>query len=217
MSDGLAIRVALACLLAGTVIPAPAAEGPQIGRMFFSPAQRAQLDIARTQRARATLATENTEEAAQPVAQIITYDGLVRRADGSSTVWINSRPINSSDPAGPVIVGRVRPDGGVSLQMPQSGRTVDLKPGQSVELLSGQIEERFARKPAPPEPRPAAKPEGKSDARAEAKSTPPATVDAARAGRERERERVDEVITRAMQEKGAKPPAAPSAGADIPR
>lgn len=211
----------IACLLAAATMPAAAAEAPQVGRMFFTPTQRAQLDVARAQRARATLATENTEEAATaaPVAQSLTYDGVVRRADGSTTVWINSRPVNPKDPAGPVIVGRVRADGGVSLQMPQSGRTVDLKPGQSVELLSGQIEERFARKPAPPEPKPAAKPEAKGEARAQAKGAPTAPVDGARAEREREdqeRQRVDEAVARALQEKsGAKPPVAP--GAENPR
>jgi hypothetical protein len=204
-------------------MPAPAAEAPQIGRMFFTPTQRAQLDVARAQRARVTLATEKTEEvlATQPVPQTLTYDGVVRRADGSTTVWINSRPVNPKDPAGPVIVGRVRADGGVSLQMPQSGRTVDLKPGQSVELLSGQIEERFVRKPAPPEPKPAAKPEAKGEARAEAKGAAPAPVDAARAEREREdqeRQRVDEAVARALQEKGgARPPATTGAGAENPR
>ena len=130
--------------------------------MFFTPAQRAQLDVARTQRARTTLATEKTEEVvttAAPVPQTITYDGVVRRSDGKSTVWINSRPVNDKEPAGGAfIVGRIHADGAVSLQVPQSGRSVNLKPGQSIELLSGAIEERFARKPVPPEPKPAAKP-----------------------------------------------------------
>jgi hypothetical protein len=202
--------------------PKPRADEP-VGRMFFTPAQRAQLDIARTQRARVTLATEKTEEVATaaPVPQTLTYDGVVRRADGSSTVWINSRPVNPKDPAGPVIVGRVRADGGISLQMPQTGRTVDLKPGQSVELLSGQIEERFARKPAPPEPKPAAKAEAKGETRAEAKGAPTAPAEGARAEREREdreRQRVDEAVTRALQEKGgSSPPAATGAGGDNPR
>src|SRR5688572_28667278 len=75
----------------------PAAKSPlPLGRMFFTPAQHTQLDVARTQRARTTLATEQTEEApttAAPVAQSITYDGMVRRSDGKSTVFLNSRPV----------------------------------------------------------------------------------------------------------------------------
>ena len=152
--------------------------------MFFTPAQRAQLDVARIQRARTTLATEKTEEVvtAAPVAQSITYDGVVRRSDGKTTVWLNSRPVNDKEPAGAVVVGRIRPDGGVSLQMPQSGRTVELKPGQSIELLSGAIEESFSRRPAAqPEPKPAPKPAP------DAKAAKPA-ANPGRAGEERDRE-----------------------------
>jgi len=141
--------------------PAAARAPEPLGRLFFTPAQRARLDVARTQRTRATLATDKTEEiATAPVPQTITYDGAVRRSDGKSTVWLNSRPVHDKEPAGAaIIVGRIRPDGGVTLQMPQSGRTVNLKPGQSIELLSGAIEESFSRKPAAqPEPKPAPKP-----------------------------------------------------------
>ena len=213
------------CTLAAAAVPGPAvaqtaaprADAP-LGRMFFTPAQRAQLDIARTQRARTTLATEKTEEVvttAAPVPQTITYDGVVRRSDGKTTVWINSRAVNDKEPAGAVLVGRVGADGSVSLQMPQSGRNVELKPGQSIELLSGAVEERFARKPAAPEPvsKPAAKPE--------AKGGKPAAPDSARAERERdeqEQRRVDEAVERALQEKGgAKPPATAAGPAANPR
>lgn len=190
----------IACLLPAAM-PAAAAEAPQVGRMFFTPTQRAQLDVARAQRARATLATENTEEAATaaPVAQSLTYDGVVRRADGSTTIWINSRPVNPNDPAGPVIVGRVRADGGVSLQMPQSGRTVDLKPGQSVELLSGQIEERFARKSAPPEPKPAVKPVPETKPTARSAVSERARPEDERRGEDREQTRPEEAAGRTSQ------------------
>ena len=78
--------------LAAAQAPKPAEE--PLGRLFFTPAQRAQLDVARKQRARTTLATERAEEAtsAAPTPQTITYDGVVQRSDGKSTVWINSRP-----------------------------------------------------------------------------------------------------------------------------
>lgn len=157
--------------------PAKPASEP-LGRMFFTPAQRASLDVARSQRARTTLATEKTEEVATaaPVPQTITFDGMVRRSDGKSTVWINNRPINENEQAGAaVIVGRVRADGGILLQMPQSGRSVELKVGQSIELLSGAIEESYARKPPAPAPEttPGAKPAP------EAKGVKPAGPEAA--------------------------------------
>src|SRR5574340_1401581 len=69
---------------------APAAE--PLGRFFFTPAQRAQLDGARTQKSRAALSSEKSEENATP--GILTYSGAVRRSDGKSTVWINNQAIN---------------------------------------------------------------------------------------------------------------------------
>ena len=189
--------------------------------MFFTPSQRAQLDVARTQRARTTLATEKTEEVvttAAPVAQSITYDGVVRRSDGKTTVWLNSRPVNDKEPAGAVVVGRIRADGGVTLQMPQSGRTVDLKPGQSIELLSGAVEEAFSRKPVTPlEPKPAAKPA--AEAKPTAKPASPDRAAEERNREEREQRRVEEAVSRALQESaGAKPGAtAPPPPAERPR
>ncbi len=225
MSDAVLKRLVVVCALAAVpgqaaaqAVPATppatpvAAKPPQpLGRMFFTPAQRAQLDVARTQRARTTLATEKTEEVltAAPVAQSITYDGMVRRSDGKSTVFLNSRPVHDKEPAGAVVVGRIRADGGVSLQMPQSGRTVELKPGQSIELLSGAIEESFSRKPtAQPEPKPAPKPV--PDAKAAAKS------DRAREERDREdRERQLDDAARAVRDAATTKPSA--AAPEAPR
>lgn len=148
------LTIVLFCALAVPAAPAGAQEN--VGRLFFTPSQRASLDVARSQRARNTLATERAEEQAAPVAQTLTYGGMVRRSDGKSTVWINNRPVNDNEPAGSAVVGRVRPDGSVSLQVPQSGRSVELKPGQSIELLSGAIEESYSRKPVQPDVKPAA-------------------------------------------------------------
>lgn len=199
-----------------TAAPAPAKPGAEpLGRMFFTPAQRASLDVARQQRARTTLATEQTEEVtnAAPVPQTITFDGMLRRSDGKSTVWINNRPVNENEQAGgAVVVDRVRPDGGISLQVPQTGRSVELKVGQSIELLSGTIEEPYSRKPAAtapePKPKPAAKPA------AGASGAKPAAPEAAAAGQnreDRERQRVEGALRALQQAAGAKPP--PAAGA----
>lgn len=137
-------RLGLACLLAALTTPVAAAD-PAIGRLFFTPSQRTSLDIARSQRTRATVATEQTQEVVQPVPQTITYDGVVRRSDGQSTVFINNRPVHgpNTPDGGPTIVRRVGPDGSVTLEVPQSSRQVDLKVGQSVEVLSGSIGDSY--------------------------------------------------------------------------
>lgn len=139
------MRLALACVLVVLAAPLVAAD-TSLGRLFFTPAQRASLDVARSQRTRVTVATERTEEVAQPVPQTVTYGGMVRRSDGRTTVWLNDRTVeDKKSSGGPAIVRQVRPDGAVTLEVRQSSRRVDLKVGQSVEVLSGSIEDGLRR------------------------------------------------------------------------
>ena len=109
------------CLVMAAVAGPAVAADPPIGRLFFTPAQRASLDVARSQRTRAAVATERTEQLVveQPVPQTITYGGMVRRSDGQTTVWINDRAVDGRDAAdGATIIRRVGPDGAVTLEVP---------------------------------------------------------------------------------------------------
>ena len=149
-------------ILAVAALAAPAAPGAEpLGRLFYTPAQRAQLDTARAQRRKATVASE--QEAAAPVPEVLTYDGMVRRSDGKTTVWINNRAINDGRPAGSLpFTSTLRPDGSVKLGVAQTDRSVDLKVGQSAEIVSGTITEPYGR--ASPGSAPAAKRPTKPDA-----------------------------------------------------
>ena len=123
--------------------PASLAAEP-LGRLFFTPAQRAELDAARREKNRIPPAAEPGQRAALP--ERVTYDGMVRRSDGRSTVWINNRAIDDGKAAGGLpAASRVRPDGSVRLVIPESGRPIDLKVGQSVEIISGTIAEPYHR------------------------------------------------------------------------
>ena len=185
--------------LAAAAMPAPASAAQQgqerLGRLFFTPAQRSSLDVARSQRARATLSTETDQEAA-PASQTITYGGLIRRDDGRTTVWLNNQPVRDTDPAGAgTVVTRVRPDGRITLQAPQSARSVELKPGQSVELLSGTIEEGYSRRALSqpdPKPKPGTKPA------ADATKGKPSPSDVAKAAEQEREERQQQVIEDAV-------------------
>ena len=206
------------CALAITALPAPAsaAQSEPLGRMFFTPAQRSSLDVARSQRARAAVATENPDQEASPSAQTITYGGLIRRDDGQTTVWLNSQAVRDTDPSGAgAVVTRVRPDGRITLQAPQSSRSVDLKPGQTVELLSGRIEEGYSRRPLS-EPDPRVKPGAKPAA--DARKGKPAPAEAARAAEdareERQQQVIEDAVSRAIVDTiNARPAAPPPAAA----
>ena len=121
----------------------PAAE--TVGRFFFTPTERAQLDLARAQNRTPQL--KPTEPAdTGPAPQVLTYSGIVRRSDGKSVLWLNNRPVDEKEAlAGFAVKGRIHSDGGVTVQVPQTGRSIDLKVGQSVELNSGTVAEGIVR------------------------------------------------------------------------
>lgn len=140
---------------AQTEVNAPASAQPPIGRLFFTPAEREQLDVARSQRKPApqpSAAAERVEAA--PTTQSVTYGGIVRRSDGRSMLWINNRLVDEKDALkGLSLKGRVKSDGSVTLRVPQTGGSIDVKVGQSVELQTGRVAE--ARK-SPPDAQPPA-------------------------------------------------------------
>ena len=115
------------------------ASAADIGRLFFTPAERAQLDMARTHKKAPAVAVSD-EVVEKPAPQVVTYGGLVRRSDGKSMLWLNDRLLDEKE-AFAGLKGRVRSDGAVTLQAPQSNEAIEVKVGQSVELRSGKIAE----------------------------------------------------------------------------
>jgi hypothetical protein len=120
-----------------------AAHGAQsIGRLFFTPNERAQLDWARTHKQRPQSVAPAEPAEVSPAPHVITYDGIVRRSDGRAILWLNSRAAEEKEAlSGLPVTGRVRPDGAVTLHVPQSGGNVDLKVGQRAELHTGKVTE----------------------------------------------------------------------------
>ncbi len=112
-----------------------------IGRIFFTPQERALLDSLRTQRAVAIKVRK------EPIPEFVTYNGIVRRSDGQATVWVNGELLTEAGlREKQSIIGRIGRNGQILLQTPQAAGTaqVRLKVGQSAELLSGRVEELYA-------------------------------------------------------------------------
>lgn len=150
--------VVLVVLMAG----AGTAAGAEFGRMFFTPAQRAALDTFRKLNIRnATVSDDDIDKDLTPppaVPEHMSVNGVVRRSDGRNTVWINQRAIGAQQAAG-IKVAPGKDDNRVKLTVPKSGHSFDLKVGQTVEILSGTIEEGYSRRAtARPEPAPADNP-----------------------------------------------------------
>ena len=84
-------QAALSCLLALLLLAggplgtgaAQAQEQQGLGRLFFSPLQRQELDRRRASNAQAATVT---------VTDFVTINGRVSRSSGKSTTWINGEP-----------------------------------------------------------------------------------------------------------------------------
>jgi hypothetical protein len=128
-------------LLAGLAVTGTAFGAQPLGRLFFTPAEREQLDIARIQK---RVPETAAMQAAEPrvSTQTITYSGIVRRSDGKSTLWLNNRPADEKNALSDLALsGRVRPDGAVTLRVPETGGSIDLRVGQRAELQTGRVVE----------------------------------------------------------------------------
>ena len=107
-------------------------EAQEIGRLFFTPDQRAQLDSRR--RARVPDKPAAAPLVASPTTRL---DGFVRRSSGRSTVWVNGEPFTESGPEA-IQPGRSS-DARVSVPVGDSGMRAQLKPGQVLDRGTGEV------------------------------------------------------------------------------
>lgn len=75
------------------------------GRLFYTPAQRAQLEAARAGNAAAARRSESAGTAP------LRFDGVVIRSDGRSTSWINGQPRPGTPGVAGLKPGQIRAEG----------------------------------------------------------------------------------------------------------
>ncbi len=162
-------RHALLSMLLCLLCAGRGAAAQDIGRLFSTPAERAVLERARRtapppagQAPAAPAATPTPAEPAYvPVEgeQILVVNGIVRRSgSGRETTWIDSVAHTGPERlAGGARLVRGSDASRVALTL-RSGRSVSLKPGQTVDALTGKVSEVY-QPAAVPKPRPAAQPE----------------------------------------------------------
>ena len=126
------MRLALA-LVAVLLICLPA-RAQELGRLFFTPDQRAALDARR--RARVPDKPTPVPIVASPTTRL---DGYVRRSDGRATVWVNGAALDDTGAGAPRIDPRRGTDASVSLPVGDSGARARLKPGEVLDRGSGEV------------------------------------------------------------------------------
>ncbi len=102
-----------------------AVSAQELGRLFFTPEQRAALDARR--KARVPDKPAATPAVVSPTTRL---DGYVRRSDGRSTVWVNGERADDASP---------RADGRVSVTVGESDVRVPLRPGEELDRGSGEV------------------------------------------------------------------------------
>lgn len=133
-------------LLLSALLCLPAAQGRELGKLFFTPAERAALD---RERQRSGM-PEGAANQAPAFSGNLTLDGYVRRSGGRSTVWINGQPQYGRDAGQPVrITEKTGSAGQVWIKPPDAPRSFPLKAGQVLTPASGEVRERYQLDPTP--------------------------------------------------------------------
>ena len=119
-------------LCAGVLLSAGGAGAQELGRLFFTPEQRAALDARRKARV-------PDKPAAAPVTEspLTRIDGAVRRPGGKSTVWINGEAIGETPQgAKPAQQG---PRVSVPVPVGEGEQRYDLRVGETLDRGSGEV------------------------------------------------------------------------------
>jgi hypothetical protein len=113
---------------------APMCTAQEVGRLFFTPEQRAALDARRKAR------VPDKPAAAAVVASPTTrVDGYVRRSQGPSTVFVNGESATTGGAADSPQIVRDRGDARVSIPTGETGSRFALRPGEILDRGSGEI------------------------------------------------------------------------------
>ena len=118
-----------AIVLFALALAAAAAEAQELGRLFFTPEQRAALDARR----RARLPDNSASITAVSVTRV---DGFVKRSAGPSTIWINGEWTTENAPEAPRLA---EPSPSVSVSTGETGARVRLKPGETLDRGNGEV------------------------------------------------------------------------------
>jgi hypothetical protein len=147
-------------LCALIVLTSPAfAQDASLGRLFLTPEQRAALDNARRNKIRAeTVAGAVVKRPKPPAARSVLINGVVKRSDGETIVWVNGKPVEGETPDGMQFQVGPQGENSVLVREPDNGRRVEIKVGQQVDLVTGRVKDTFER-PAVTAPPPKAAPQ----------------------------------------------------------
>lgn len=126
-------RACLLLICACVLVPASAG-AQQLGRLFFTPEQRAALDARRRQR----LPDKPSPVAISPTTRV---DGYVKRSRGKSTIWLDGNAIADGARPDGIRVYRGSDPTRVRIAVGDENRRVTVRVGQTVDRATGEIKD----------------------------------------------------------------------------
>jgi hypothetical protein len=126
------MRLAAALLLACALLAPSAIAAQELGRLFFTPEQRAALDARR----KARLPDTPAALAPSPTTRI---DGSVKRSLGKSTVWVDSAAVPEGTQPEGLRIRRGGDPSRVTVIVGEDNRRIDLRVGETLDRATGEV------------------------------------------------------------------------------
>ncbi len=123
------VLIVLAALAAAGLAPARLyAQQQQLGRLFFTPQQREEMDRRRA---------SNAPAASVTAVDLVTINGQVSRSSGKSTTWINGTPQDDIHAGGDTSRITIQGTGDAPSASMKVGETLDRLKGEKRDALEG--------------------------------------------------------------------------------
>ena len=123
------------------VTDAAIAQDEALGRLFYTPKQRAALN------ANIRSVTEKPKEA-KPIPRAVTLSGVVTRSDGERTVWVDGRAYHQGNPKDVRVITNSGDPAGAQLKIRGVRKRMPVRVGQQLDPASGNTSEPYE-KPRP--------------------------------------------------------------------
>lgn len=125
------MRTAALLLVCAALAPR-AATAQELGRLFFTPEQRAALDARR----RAKLPDKPAAVAISPTTRI---NGSVKRTSGKSTLWLDGYAVTDGNQPEGLRVRRTSDPSRVTVSVGGDGQRVEVRVGDILDRATGEV------------------------------------------------------------------------------
>jgi len=124
------------------------AEDFNLGRLFFSPQERTELDRLRLQAEQAKYS--QNKETALPIPSFVNLKGFMTNNQGKNIVWLDdNHPIEELNIPGLRLDIQHVNENGLPIQIINGDKQLKLKPGQHLDTTNGQVIENYYEPPPP--------------------------------------------------------------------